>query len=200
MTMMYYNQAGYQTELYHFGVKGMKWGVRRYQNADGSLTKAGTRRYGDKTPYEVRTSDGDTFRVSRGSKKNYNRKNSKVTKTWGQHNKEVDDAVSKRIEAKKNTKLAKRTEHDMRKLEDTVKKGGTAIQKHLDYIEKHRSGNLVIYNRKLLANATKYSRAVDKMVVKMSKKYDTVMAIPEKDIRTGEMYVDIALNDTKQSR
>ena len=28
-------------ELYHHGVKGMKWGIRRYQNADGSLTNEG---------------------------------------------------------------------------------------------------------------------------------------------------------------
>lgn len=34
----------YSTELYHHGIKGMKWGVRRYQNADGSLTDAGKRR------------------------------------------------------------------------------------------------------------------------------------------------------------
>lgn len=31
-------------ELYHWGVKGMKWGVRRYQNKDGSLTSAGKKR------------------------------------------------------------------------------------------------------------------------------------------------------------
>ena len=32
-------------ELYHWGIKGMKWGIRRYQNSDGSLTAAGRKRY-----------------------------------------------------------------------------------------------------------------------------------------------------------
>jgi hypothetical protein len=31
--------------LKHSGIKGMKWGVRRYQNKDGSLTPAGKKRY-----------------------------------------------------------------------------------------------------------------------------------------------------------
>lgn len=32
-------------EFYHHGIKGQRWGVRRYQNADGSLTSAGQKRY-----------------------------------------------------------------------------------------------------------------------------------------------------------
>ena len=32
----------------HFGILGMKWGIRRYQNKDGSLTPAGKKRYSEK--------------------------------------------------------------------------------------------------------------------------------------------------------
>ena len=37
----------YDNELYHWGIKGQKWGVRRFQNKDGSLTPAGKKRYDD---------------------------------------------------------------------------------------------------------------------------------------------------------
>lgn len=38
----YYNN---QPELYHHGILGQRWGVRRYQNRDGSLTPEGRKRY-----------------------------------------------------------------------------------------------------------------------------------------------------------
>jgi hypothetical protein len=34
------------TYLVHHGIKGQRWGVRRFQNNDGTLTAAGTKRYG----------------------------------------------------------------------------------------------------------------------------------------------------------
>ena len=39
-------------ELVHYGIKGQKWGRRRYQNKDGSLTPAGRERYGSEENFE----------------------------------------------------------------------------------------------------------------------------------------------------
>lgn len=43
----YINGYPFGNELYHHGIKGQKWGVRRYQNEDGSLTAEGKERYGE---------------------------------------------------------------------------------------------------------------------------------------------------------
>ena len=58
------------SDLRHHGIKGQKWGVRRFQNADGSLTSAGRKRYGDgESSYDYGKDSGGrkVVRVSKGS-------------------------------------------------------------------------------------------------------------------------------------
>ena len=46
MNIYYVAEFPYSDELYHYGIPGMRWYIRRFQNEDGSLTPAGRRRYG----------------------------------------------------------------------------------------------------------------------------------------------------------
>lgn len=106
----------YSTELYHHGIKGQKWGVRRFQNEDGSLTAEGKERYGQKiqelerkaikSAYKERRKNGGSFvfksyRISTG--KNFDAANAGFDKKVSSDSKYRDlskkafDAEKKRL-------------------------------------------------------------------------------------------------------
>ena len=59
-----------KNELYHYGVKGQKWGVRRYQNSDGSLTDAGKKRVA-KLNAKINKADKKAIESFNSSKKHF---------------------------------------------------------------------------------------------------------------------------------
>lgn len=56
-------------QLYHHGIKDMKWGIRRFQNKDGSLTPAGRKRYGNRPGHDSDSESVSEKPKSSGSKK-----------------------------------------------------------------------------------------------------------------------------------
>lgn len=86
----------YTDSLMHHGIKGMHWGVRRFQNSDGSLTNAGRKRYSVK----------DYFNTAKEKVKNIiadegDRRRGDPLMSWGPFNKAAIHLADKRAEERK---------------------------------------------------------------------------------------------------
>lgn len=72
MSTYYVGDIPFSDELYHYGIKGQKWGIRRYQNLDRTLTSEGKERYRHQHGYEG--TKGDSVSKKNSAMKNAMRK------------------------------------------------------------------------------------------------------------------------------
>ena len=88
-------------ELYHHGIKGMKWGVRRFQRKDGSLTSAGKKRYLDDPSVKSSKAKMDAARKKqRAANADYTNASNKATFVPTKSNmQEANKAYARKIKA-----------------------------------------------------------------------------------------------------
>lgn len=99
-------------EIKHHGVKGQKWGVRRYQNEDGSLTNAGKKRYGTEEnfekqyPADKKKSDINTLNSGKNAVRNAKEINRGINELEKEKASKKQKKVNKQIEeaARENAK------------------------------------------------------------------------------------------------
>lgn len=114
-----------QNSLSHYGTKGMRWGVRKYQNPDGSLTAAGRKRYGSSSDLSSKTDAEMQEAVKRKNLENAYRRATKGDDGLDK-SKKVVDATKSEAEAltnlerripsrkRKNMDLSNMTDKEMR--------------------------------------------------------------------------------------
>ena len=84
--------------LVHHGVKGQRWGVRRYQNADGSLTEAGQKRYNKYQEIEnKKLDDREATNI-----KSFNKQVSKVKNNGSEKSKKKLQEIANKYSSEKN--------------------------------------------------------------------------------------------------
>lgn len=113
----------YPNELYHYGVKNQKWGIRRWQNEDGTLTAAGREHYG--------IGSGNANKEARGYKRALNQMEIARAKDVAE-----DIRYTERANRARNEYGEKSNRETAKSYKDSIKAQDAATKKLLDEIKK----------------------------------------------------------------
>lgn len=185
----------YCNELYHHGVKGQKWGVRRYQNPDGSLTDAGKKRYYSMSGEQLQKTLKRQVRSKRADK--YGAINRWMSRTdIGEHSKKyLDEEQSAKKELKSSKeykdwekKLSRYEKDNEELLYEDMAKYDAGFNKIL--AQEPKLGNTSSYTK----NGKSYTNDFMNKAGKLSVAYLQDLGY---DLKTAEDFVDRMLSQNR---
>lgn len=157
-------------ELYHWGIKGQKWGQRRYQNKDGSLTPAGQKRYNK----EVEKLKAETAKVKAAEKVIANKK--KVQNKFDK----LEEKKAALEARKKALKEGKDPEEEKKKAEETPEEKKARLMNSSDAKELYK-------NRELLS-----TQELNDRINRIETEARLSSKIVEEKRRTGKEFIEDA--------
>ena len=146
-------------ELYHYGILGQKWGIRRYQNADGTLTSEGRERMLARArKYESKAN------TTIGESNSAKRKRAKLNQKAKDARYEVKKSDLKKARLKKSENNAKRSVKDMSDEElkreiARVKLENEYNQLHPKHVSAGQKFASYVFKRMILPSATSVGTA-----------------------------------------
>lgn len=189
----------YQTdELRHWGVKGMRWGIRRYQNRDGTLTEAGKKRYAKEL---------EKLKAEEKMLKNKERTKAKMDKleelrkSNEERKQNLGEGKSKKTKDKKPEppKMEKKAVKDMTTEELQARKARLQLEKDYRDLLKQTRGEQAAKGKSFVEEVlTNSGKAMTEQVVKHFAAKGLNKLIGEKD-KDGNIKEVIFANNKKKS-
>lgn len=157
--MATYNYPPHVDELVHHGIKGQRWGVRRYQNEDGTLTEAGKRHKAKEYQKELNKLEYKQASLSNAYNsynRNFDNRSRKMAKFDASKNEFVIDAGSKKVQT-----LMAKNEFASKRMDEIEKEFYAGREKMADLLNEVSRDPDLVWGTKSTSYYTRTDRKKD---------------------------------------